>query len=90
MTKRIGVVADTHCPEFAERLPDRLFDALRDVDLIVHAGDVNGPDTLAQLSRIAPVEAVRGDHDVSLESLPLTRELDVEGRKTDRNSRDNE
>ena len=81
MTKRIGVVADTHCPEFAERLPDRLFDALRDVDLIVHAGDVNGPDTLAQLSRIAPVEAVRGDHDASLESLPLTRELDVEGRR---------
>ena len=81
MTMRIGVVADTHCPEFAQRLPDQLFDALRGVDLILHAGDVNGPETLAQLSRIAPVEAVRGDHDAALVSLPLTRELTVEGRR---------
>ena len=81
MTTRIGVVADTHCPEFAERLPERLFDVLRGVDLILHAGDVNGAGTLAELSRIAPVEAVRGDHDAALESLPLTRELTVEGRR---------
>jgi putative phosphoesterase len=81
MTTRIGVVADTHSPEFAERLPDRLFEALRGVDLIVHAGDVNGPETLAELSRIAPVEAVRGDHDSALVSLPLSREITVEGRR---------
>jgi putative phosphoesterase len=81
MTTRIGVVADTHCPEFAERLPDRLLEALGGVDLIVHAGDVNGPETLAELGRIAPVEAVRGDHDATLESLPLSRELTVEGRR---------
>ena len=73
MTTRIGVVADTHSPEFAERLPDPLFDALRGVDLIVHAGDVNGPETLARLGRIAPVEAVRGDHDALLGSLPISR-----------------
>jgi putative phosphoesterase len=79
MTTRIGVVADTHCPEFAERLPDRLFEALRGVDLILHAGDVTGPETMAELSRIAPVEAVRGDHDATLEWLPLSRELTVEG-----------
>jgi uncharacterized protein len=81
MTTRIGVVADTHCPEFVERLPDRLFEVLRGVDLILHAGDVNGPETLAELSRIAPVEAVRGDHDRRLGSLPPSRELVVEGRR---------
>ena len=81
MTTRIGVVADTHCPEFADRLPERLFEALRGVDLILHAGDVNGAETLAELNRIAPVEAVRGDHDATLQSLPLARELTVEGRR---------
>ncbi len=81
MTTRIGVVADTHCPEFAESLPHRLFGALAGVDVIVHAGDINGPETLAELSRIAPVEAVRGDHDGALASLPLSRELTIEGRR---------
>ncbi len=81
MTTRIGVVADTHCPEFADRLPERLLEVLRGVDLILHAGDVNGPATLAELSRIAPVEAARGDHDAELASLPLSREIVVEGRR---------
>jgi putative phosphoesterase len=61
MTTRVGVVADTHSPEFLERLPDRLFDVLRGVELILHAGDIGGPETIAELERIAPVEAVRGD-----------------------------
>ncbi|HLZ95691.1 MAG TPA: metallophosphoesterase family protein [Candidatus Dormibacteraeota bacterium] len=81
MTTRIGVVADTHCPEFAPRLPDRLFEALAGCDLVLHAGDVNGRSTLEALAKIAPVEAVRGDHDGELRDLPLTRSLDVAGRK---------
>jgi len=81
LTTRIGVVSDTHCPEFLDRLPDRLFEALRGVDLILHAGDVNGPETLAALGRIAPVEAIRGDHDRMLGDLPLSRELIVEGKR---------
>ena len=81
MTTRVGVVADTHCPEFIDRLPDRVFEALRGVDLILHAGDVTGPDTITALERITPVEAVRGDHDRGLTSLPLSREVMVEGRR---------
>jgi putative phosphoesterase len=81
VTTRVGVVADTHCPEFLDRLPDRVFEALRGVDLILHAGDITGPDTIAALQRIAPVEAVRGDHDRGLTSLPLSREVRVEGRR---------
>src|SRR6185312_16338070 len=77
---RIGVVADTHCPEFNERLPERLFEVLQGVDLILHAGDVTGRQTLQALERIAPVEAVSGDHDAGL-GLPATRELTVEGRR---------
>ncbi|HEV2036309.1 MAG TPA: metallophosphoesterase family protein [Candidatus Dormibacteraeota bacterium] len=81
MTTRIGVVSDTHCPEFLDQLPDRLLEALRGVDLILHAGDVNGPETIAQLGRIAPVEAIRGDHDRTLATLPWSREITVEGRR---------
>jgi putative phosphoesterase len=78
---RIGVVSDTHCPEFLDRLPDRLFKALGGVDLILHAGDVNGPETLIELGRIARVEAIRGDHDRRLVALPASREITVEGRR---------
>jgi putative phosphoesterase len=81
MTTRIGVVADSHCPEFLDRLPARIFEVLDGVDLILHAGDIDGVETLAELRRVAPVEAVRGDHDRSLEVLPVSREVTVEGKR---------
>jgi putative phosphoesterase len=80
VTTRIGVVADTHCPEFLDRLPDRLFEVLRGVDLVIHAGDVNGQETVTALAAIAPVEAVRGDHDNASGDWPLSRVVTVEGR----------
>lgn len=81
MTTRVGVIADTHCPEFIDRLPDGVATALAGSVLIIHAGDVNAASTLDELARIAPVEAVRGDHDRLLTSLPPTRELTVEGKR---------
>lgn len=81
MTTRVGVVADTHCPEFVDRLPDRVVDVLQGVQLILHAGDITAAATLEQLERIAPVQAVRGDHDRDLDLLPRSREVTVEGHK---------
>jgi hypothetical protein len=81
MTTRVGVVADTHCPEFLDKLPNRLFEVLEGVDLVIHAGDVNSEETLAALGRLARVEAVRGDHDQSLEALPASREVTIEGKR---------
>jgi uncharacterized protein len=78
---RVGVVADTHCPEFMAELPSRLFNVLSGVDLILHAGDVNGQSTLDELQRIAPVEAVRGDHDHALTALPIHREITIGGKR---------
>ena len=74
-------MADTHCPEFLDELPPALLAGLRGVDLIVHAGDVGGPSTLERLREVAPVEAVRGDHDGGMTELPLTREIAVGGRR---------
>jgi putative phosphoesterase len=78
--KRVGVVADTHCPEFVDHLPSRLLETLSGVDLILHAGDIDAKETLDDLRRIAHVEAVRGDHDRTLD-LPLWREIEVEGKR---------
>jgi putative phosphoesterase len=77
---RVGVVADTHCPEFVDHLPPRLFEVLQPVDRIVHAGDIDGNETLDALRRIAPVDAVRGDHDRTLD-LPISREIEVAGKR---------
>jgi hypothetical protein len=78
---RIGLIADTHCPEFVDRLPPRVAEVLEGVELILHAGDVNADSTLDELRRIAPVEAVRGDHDRALAGLPRVRELEVAGKR---------
>ena len=78
---RIGLVADTHCPEFLDDLPAALLEGLRGVELILHAGDVGGPSTLERLREIAPVEAVRGDHDGAMRELPLCREVAMGGRR---------
>lgn len=81
MPTRIGVVADTHCPEFLDRLPDRLFEVLRGVDLVIHAGDVTSSATVAALEAIAPVQVVRGDHDHGQGAWPASRVIAVEGRR---------
>ena len=80
MAKRVGVISDTHCPEFVDHLPEGLFKALDGVDLILHAGDINGIETLDALRRVAHVEAVRGDHDRTLD-LPISREIEVEDKR---------
>jgi len=60
---RIGLLSDTHIPEAALTLPPQVKDAFRDVDLILHAGDIYDPGVLDELERLAPVMAARGDDD---------------------------
>lgn len=74
-------MADTHCPEFLDELPAALLEGLHGVDLILHAGDVGGPSTLARLREVAPVEAVRGDHDGTMPELPLCLVVAAGGRR---------
>ena len=81
LASTVGVISDTHCPEFLDRLPDQVATAFGGVQLILHAGDVTAQTTLDELGRIAPVEAVRGDHDRALAELPEVREVTVEGRR---------
>ena len=54
----IGLVSDTHGLLRPEALR-----ALEGSDLIIHAGDIGGPEILEELRRLAPVVAVKGNVD---------------------------
>lgn len=66
---KIGVVSDTHGLLRPEVAP-----ALKDVDQILHLGDVGKFSILDELRKIAPVTAVRGnvDRDGHCAKLPET------------------
>jgi uncharacterized protein len=55
---RLGVIADTH-----GLLRPEVFDVFRQVDHIVHAGDLGPLELLTELETLAPVTAVYGNTD---------------------------
>ncbi len=55
---RIGVISDTH-----RLVRPEILTALEGVEHIIHAGDMGSPDIIAELRRIAPVTAIRGNVD---------------------------
>ena len=66
-TIRVGLISDTHGLVRDEAL--RALDGCRH---IIHAGDIDTPDVLVKLRKLAPVTAVRGNNDRGTwaESLP--------------------
>lgn len=79
---RVAVVSDTHAPRFWKALPDAVAEQLRDVDLILHAGDVCLPSVLDELAAYKPVHVVAGNNDgddVRAWGAPDTLELDLDG-----------
>jgi len=78
-TYRIGVIADTHVPEFSPGLPSQIEHHFQGVDMILHAGDITGLGVLEKLSSIAPVISVKGDHDTL--DLPMKTTIDVGGKR---------
>ena len=77
---RAVVLSDTHLRDAGtRRLPDAVYAALRDADVVLHCGDVVEPGLLVELATFAPVHAVLGNNDVTLRgALPdrLLVELD--------------
>lgn len=55
---RIGVISDTH-----RLVRPEILTALEGVEHIIHAGDMGSPDVIAELRRVAPVTAIRGNAD---------------------------
>jgi putative phosphoesterase len=74
---QIGVIADTH-----GHLAAGALDALRGVELILHAGDIGREEIIGQLEQIAPVLAVHGNSDAGTplsRQHPATRVVEREG-----------
>ena len=71
----IGVVSDTHLSGRNLNLPAPLVEGLRDVDLILHGGDINTASALRLFEPFAPVRAVVGNNDEPAlqRLLPLRR-----------------
>jgi hypothetical protein len=67
----VGVVSDTHVGDVLPSLPPGVRAVLHGVDLVIHAGDITVGGVLRELGDIAPVVAVRGNHDrAMLQPLP--------------------
>ena len=59
----LAILADTHLPRGARRLPDACLEHLEAADLIIHAGDLCTLDVLRELEAHGPVAAVQGNVD---------------------------
>ncbi len=55
---RLGIISDTHGV-----LPPAVFEVFREVDHILHAGDIGPPEILTELEALASVTAVYGNTD---------------------------
>ena len=66
-TLLIGLISDTHIDYPSAALPRQVKDALRGVDLILHAGDIWIPPVLDDLESVAPVIAAWGDDDTEVD-----------------------
>ncbi|MFA6217047.1 MAG: metallophosphoesterase [Candidatus Omnitrophota bacterium] len=61
---KIGVLADTHIPDRAGSVPKEVLAGLKDVDMIIHAGDLVSLSVLDQLRTVCKnVKAVSGNMD---------------------------
>ena len=78
----IGLISDTHIPDRANKIPQKVFDAFSDVDLIIHAGDLTSLKVIEELENIAPVVAIQGNMDRAKGiKLPIAKTMEIEGLK---------
>lgn len=61
---KIGIIADTHIPDRADQIPEKILEDFKKVDLILHAGDLVELNVLEDLRSVCPqVKAVWGNMD---------------------------
>jgi len=74
----IALIADTHMPKGARRLPQRCAELIAGAEALVHAGDFTTATVLEELTALCPVvHAVHGNVDEAVlrQSLPAVLEL---------------
>jgi putative phosphoesterase len=71
----VGLISDTH-----GLVRPEVFEALKGVELILHAGDVVGDSVIPELETIAPVRAVAGNMDpAGIPGLSPAIDMELEG-----------
>lgn len=70
----IGLISDTHIPESAPDMWPQVYDAFRNVDLILHAGDLHVLDVVDRLEKLAPIYVARGNGDDGGAGRPIVPE----------------
>ena len=80
MIHHIGVISDTHIPQF-KQLPEAVSTHFAEVELIIHAGDLSRLSVIDELETLARVVAVQGniEYEEVVEKLPIKREILVGG-----------
>lgn len=80
---RIGLIADTHLPSLVRSLDElgpQIADVLREVDLILHAGDVTAPSVIEWCAQFAPILIAEGNNDLFDDARMAKKQLlDVNG-----------
>lgn len=62
---RIIVISDTHIPQTAKDIPQKIYDEIKNADLILHAGDITSLEFYNKLKALGvAVKAVRGNMDL--------------------------
>ena len=77
----VAVIADTHLPRGARRLPAECVRRLESANVILHVGDVVAASVLEELRALAPVHAVFGNMDEPAlrKTLPERRVVELDG-----------
>jgi hypothetical protein len=61
---KIGVISDTHIPISSKDIPDKILEEFKNVDMIIHAGDLVDLSVLDKLHSVCKdIRAVRGNMD---------------------------
>ena len=78
----IGLISDTHIPDRARQIPEKVLESFENVDLIIHAGDLTTRAVIDELEKIASVVAIQGNMDrVAGLDLPKAQVIEAEGMK---------
>ena len=79
-SKKIGVISDSHIPDRALQLPQKIFKIFNGCDAIIHCGDVVSEKVLSKLRAIAPLYAVKGNMDPDELDLPFKRLIKINNK----------
>jgi len=79
----IAILADTHMPRGARRLPERCVELITAAEAVIHAGDFFAVSALEEVQALCPVvHAVHGNVDEAAlrRSLPAALEVEIDRR----------